>query len=185
MINAVNTIYNQANWYSLQKNCPIMPVASQSYIPSEVYTAQNNIENLKSGRRNLYEEYRENPEFVKLQKSEYFLNDKLGTENLINLVKDLEIAKNSSVISSYANNVFDGGLEKRKANIDITKCLYNINKVIFDERISKTAKDYTMMNANNLRFHILALDSLDRILAGNNIQKIEETIFDPLVVVYY
>ena len=52
-----------------------------------------------------------------------------------------------------------------------------------DPRISQQVKAYTLIHANNLRFQILALDNLDRILAGNDIKKIEETILNPLVFI--
>ena len=152
-------------------------------IPTDIIIAHDYIEKLQSGKINIYEEYKENPEFVKLQNSEYFRNDTQGTEKLINLIKDLETAKNRSIISKYYINFFDGGIEKEKANSNITKCLYNINKVLTDPRISQQVKAYTLIHANNLRFQILALDNLDRILAGNDIKKIEETILNPLVFI--
>lgn len=185
----INPIQNRNFYYntlSQPANCAEKKDLSnmQSCPDAEVLEASNNITKLTSNNKFLYEEYKNNPEFKHLQNSQYFNNPE-GTENILNMIRDLEISKNQAKINNCYGRSFNYSLSKKIENLNITKCLYNINKIIYDDRINKQIKDYTIINANSPRFQILILDSVDNLLGGNDINKIEKTIISPLYQTYY
>ena len=67
---------------------------------------------------------------------------------------------------------------------DIKKCLKNLNTVLENEKISPNIKNYTVSNAGNLRFQIIALNPLEKI-DKNDINKIENTITNPQTYLYF
>jgi hypothetical protein len=181
------------NYYVPQYNIPQTQVYNQipqnsgymqAPVPSKIETAQKRLYFI-TNPLNIQNEYKDNPEYKKLRKSEYF-NTPNGEFNLINIITNLEYSKNNAVINNYyyPKVFFDGGMSKKTEEADIEKCLKNINTVLENEKISPNIKNYAVANAGNLRFQITALDPVEKI-DKNDINKIENAITNPLAYLYY
>ena len=156
----------------------------QPTVPSKIENAQKRLFYI-TNPLNIQNEYKDDTEYKKLLKNEYF-NTANGELNLINIITNLEYSKNRTTLDNYyyQKGFFDGGIGKKMEETDIKKCLKNLNTVLENEKISPNIKNYTVSNAGNLRFQIIALNPLEKI-DKNDINKIENTITNPQTYLYF
>ncbi|MBR6099141.1 hypothetical protein IKP85_05275 [bacterium] len=140
---------------------------------------------LYSNPENLINDYKNNPEYQKLLGNSFF-NTKIGQQNLINIIANLEYSKNRTTVNNfyYPIGYFDGGISKKMENADITKCLKNIEKIANNKHIAQSIKDYAIANSGNLRYQIISLNAINNI-PPENIQQIEQALTNPLTFVYF
>lgn len=179
---SVYHIYPQSNKATEPIYTKMVNIFSTFLQNNKINSYQQKIDDIASRKINIYENYKNNPEYQKLSETQYF-NGNSGRNKLVGLITDLEIEKADAKISDvkYGNVLSHGWIHEKKGDTDITKCLKNINKVLSNKKFTATFKQFVLSKANDLTFHVMRLDNIENAqITQSNVLQIESNIMTPI-----
>ena len=174
--------YIQYPTYRRVMTCPAYPQPTAK--PQRVINAEAKLY-LYTNPANIINQYKNNPEYQKLNQHPYF-NSEIGRINLINIITNLEYAKNRAIVCNFYQPIgyFDGGISKQTENADITECLGNINKLLDNDKISKDIKNYAISNSWNMRYQLTALNAINNIHPDDT-ENLEKALTNRTTYLYF
>lgn len=137
---------------------------------------ENNIKEINAHPEKIKEELKNNTEYLKLQNSKYFSTEE-GKNALTLKIKDLKAGILQSEIDYRLNRGFGiapnlNYLSEAASKLNITKCLYNVNRVLENDKISENTKNFVIQKMSNTTYQVENLEPLDN-MDKNNIQALD------------